>query len=211
MCFSATASFAASGGLATIGVLSLRLAKKKQILIALIPIFLALQQLLEGFQWFAIGCGQSNLAIGYVYIFFAFLLWPFYVPLMVLIFDQKRKWLLTWLVGVGSTVTFTLFILLTLRPLTIHVLQNSIHYQIYTPYEFEIALAVIYALVVCGSLLLSSKKEFRWFGGLLLVSAAIAATFFFINFVSVWCFFAALLSSLIYFYLRQEQTKKHVA
>ncbi len=209
MCFSATASFAASGGLATVGILSLRLAKKKQIIIALIPIFLALQQLLEGFQWVTIGCCQPNLAIAYVYIFFAFLLWPFYVPLTVLIFDQKRKKALRWLVGVGFAVTLTLFAALVLEPLTVQALKSSIHYDLNIP--FKITITAVYALVVCGSLLLSSKKEFRWFGVSLLIAAIITAAFFFINFVSVWCFFAALLSSLIYFYLRQQQTSKHTA
>ncbi len=203
MCFSASVSFAASGGLAVIGVASFRLANRKQKLIAAIPFFFAIQQAFEGFQWITVSSGQVSIMAAYGFMFFALLLWPLYIPVTVFVLDKKRRKVLQWIVGIGVALTLYYFILLLLEPIGVHVFDRSIHYQINTP--FGIAVGILYFVAVCGALLLSSKWAFRWGGIAVFVSAILTAVFSFATFASVWCFFAALLSSLIYFYLKYPQ------
>ena len=72
MCFSAEASFIASGGLAVAGGASLKVAKKEQRLIALIPLLFAIQQAIEGMQWLYLYRGTSSLKLAYAFLFFGF-------------------------------------------------------------------------------------------------------------------------------------------
>ena len=91
MCFSAGASFVASGGLAIVGVASLKVAKKEERIIALIPLAFALQQAIEGVQWLSLQSGCPSLPLGYGFLFFAFIFWPVYVPLTVYLLDKKKR------------------------------------------------------------------------------------------------------------------------
>lgn len=77
MCFSATASFVASGGLVVVGIETLRLANKKQRVVAAIPLIFAVHQGLEGVQWLALDDGDVNTCAAYGFISIALILWPF--------------------------------------------------------------------------------------------------------------------------------------
>jgi hypothetical protein len=203
MCFSATASFAAGSGLGAIGIASWQVAPERQRLIGAIPLLFGVQQVFEGFQWLALNAGVNTELPGYAFLFFAILLWPVYIPMTVFALDEKRKAIMRWLVLLGLALTLVMLAALALEPLGIHVLNRSLHYQLDVPIG-GVAVAV-YFVVVCGALLFSSKPAFRWFGVVLLLAAAGAATFFLTTFISVWCFFSALLSSLIFFYLKCQQ------
>ena len=61
-----------------------------------------------------------------------------------------------------------------------------------------------YVLATCGSCLLSSHKFLRVFGLALLASLAIAYAYYSLAFASVWCFFAAILSLIVFAHLRQR-------
>jgi hypothetical protein len=80
MCFSASASFTASAVCGAIGVMTVRRARKADILFALMPLIFSAQQALEGIVWLTggEGCG-SPAANGFV--IFAFIVWPLYTPL----------------------------------------------------------------------------------------------------------------------------------
>ena len=82
MCFSASASFIASGGLAALGGVSFVSAKKKDKVLAVIPIMFSIQQFCEGIQWLYLNSGSSSPVFGYLFLLFAFILWPIYVPFM---------------------------------------------------------------------------------------------------------------------------------
>lgn len=209
MCFSASASFAASGVLAVVGVASYRIANKKQKILAVVPLLFAVQQAMEGFQWVSFDLsGKTNLAFGYGFLFFAFMLWPIYVPTAVFMFDDKRQRVLRWLISIGVMISFVLFGVLIFQPLSIQVCNRSIYYHVNAP--FGMVGLIFYLIAVCGSLIISSKPAFRLFGAVAFLSVALTMSIFFKNFVSVWCFFGALLSSLIYFYLKQQKNNKSI-
>ena len=206
MCFSATASFVASGGLAVLGAESLRLANSKQRAIAVIPLMFAVQQAFEGFQWLSAAIGEVNSFAAYGFVIIALLVWPIYIPLTVYVLDKQRRNVLAWTLGIGFALALYYFVLLLLEPIQVHVLRHGIYYQV--PMLFGQITGMIYFLAICGALLASSKREFRFFGVAIFASVMIAAMFFATTFASIWCFFAALLSSLIYLYIRKDSKKK---
>ncbi len=220
MCFSSSASFITSGGLAAIGMVSLKKAikfrhsqplsgasviptKSGQKILAVIPLLFAIQQAFEGVQWLAARPGAVSVAAGYGFLFFALLVWPTYVPITVFALDEKKRKILKWFVGLGIALTVFFLAVLLARPIAVRVVNHSIDYQINVP--FETAAIVAYSIIVFGTPILSSKRAVRWFGVAIIFSALIAAIFFFETFISVWCLFAALLSSLIYFYLKYQR------
>lgn len=59
-------------------------------------------------------------------------------------------------------------------------------------------LSVLYVAAPCGALLLSTHQVVRWFGILNLIGLALAQVTASYAFKSAWCFYAALLSTVIY-------------
>ncbi len=203
MCFSATASFTASGVLAAVGVLTLREAKtKKELPLASIPFLFAIQQGIEGVVWLSFGSLRLNTAAAYVYSLFSHVLWPFFVPLSVFLVepDPIRKKLLSSFTIVGAALGLYLLYYIGAEPVTAKIVGHSIAYD--APHLYPLATTALYILVTCGSCLFSSHRALNWFGAVLFVAYAIAALFFIDVFFSVWCFAAALLSTILFWYFK---------
>ncbi len=120
MCFSATASFVASAGLAAIGVASIRKVKdKQQMPLASIPIIFAVQQFAEGLVWLSVtrdGWESIQYPASYAFLIVAQVIWPILFPTAFMFFeeDKVRKKLLKLLIIPGIIVAFYfLFILFT--------------------------------------------------------------------------------------------------
>jgi predicted membrane protein len=63
---------------------------------------------------------------------------------------------------------------------------------------FAAAVMTVYLMSITFSLLLSTHRTMKVFGVLALLSFAAAYLFYATWFISVWCFFAALLSLVVY-------------
>lgn len=103
MCFSATASFTAGAVLSTIGVVSIKKAKRPaEILFASIPLLFALQQISEGFLWLALTNPEyaymENVST-HIFIAFAQVVWPFWIPFSIFIFTNSKKSKVTNYIG----------------------------------------------------------------------------------------------------------------
>jgi hypothetical protein len=199
MCFSAPASFISSGGLAVLGGASLVIAKKEDKILAAIPFLFGIQQAFEGIQWLYINAGSTSLAAGYAFLFFAFIVWPIYVPTFVYILDKEKRSVLKWFIFLGIAVALYFLYILFSQSLEIHRINACISYDFHFPLKKLINAA--YLLVAFGSLFVSSKPIFRWFGSFIAISALIAWLFFALTFASVWCFFAAITSAMFFFYI----------
>jgi hypothetical protein len=208
MCFSPQASFIASGGLGVIGVIALRITQKSKRLIALIPLFFAIQQASEGVQWLYVGTGETSLIAAYFFLFFGFLLWPVYVPIAIYVADRSRRHILQWFVLLGACTSVIYLTGLVLNPLHIEVIKHSIHYNVEIPFA-DLA-AGLYLVSVLGALFTSHSTILRWDGVIVLAAAAAAQAFYAATFASVWCFFSAIVSSLILWYVwRRHRKTKH--
>jgi len=200
MCYSAGASLVASAGLATIGVASFRVADRKHKALAAIPFIFAIQQAFEGYQWISIDSGSVSFVAAYGFLFFALLLWPIYVPVTVFNLDKKRRKVLGLLIVVGIVVATYFLYLMLFGVLEVSVKGSSLCYNIDTP--FHLTIAVSYVLATCGAMLVSSKTGIKWIGLVFTIAMVISALFFSYAFLSVWCFFSAIVSSMIYFYVK---------
>lgn len=201
MCFSAEASFVAAGTLGTIGALTLTKVKSpKEIALATIPIFFAIQQLIEGFIWLS---PEPGPALTYGFLSFAYVIWPIFVPLAFYLVEPKKKnkQRLKYLVYIGILVGIVLMIDLSIHRPVATIYHNSIHYGLVDsdPNPLTVAITIaLYLTAVCANGLFSSFKYLRIFSLLTLISLIATLIFYFNSWQSVWCFFAAVLSITIY-------------
>jgi len=204
MCFSAPASFIASGGLIALGAASLTVAQRENKILALVPLLFGIQQGFEGVQWLYLNHGVTSLFAGYGFLFFAFVVWPIYVPAFVYILDRKQRKILKWFLMLGIIVSiFFLSVLLT-QSVAIGELKACVNYRFNVPFKNLADMAYL-AAVFCP-LFASSKKIFQWFGVTIAILAVITWLFFTVTFTSVWCFFSAVVSSMFFLYLRSKKS-----
>ena len=203
MCFSAPASLIASGGLAVAGIASVRLATRpEEKLIAVLPLVFAVQQAIEGWQWISLNAGSPSMLAGYLFVFFAFFFWPIYVPLVVFLNDKKRRAVAGAFVAAGAALALYFVSVLVRYQVLPHICGHSIAYTGAIPATY--AVIFIYYVIISGSLIVSSKPAFKWFGAAVFLSMVFTMYFYLKTFTSVSCFFAAILSSLVYFYMRSQ-------
>jgi hypothetical protein len=210
MCFSATASLIAGTALSTVGVESIRTVKKSKYLpFAMIPLLLGIQQLIEGFVWlsFRHNTMTLNAVMTFLYSVFAFVLWPVFVSFAVWFMETspKRKKLLKLFMLVGLMVGIYLLYNHIRTPVTSAVVHKSIVYTNSHFYGFWVI--GLYLLAIIGSCLASTIRMVKIFGALIFVAALIAYWVYAHSFVSVWCFFAAIVSLFLYMYFRKEIRK----
>lgn len=202
MCFSAPASFIAAGGLAVIGTAALKVAPKKQKILAVMPLLFAVQQALEGIQWLALNRGTTCPLAGYGFLSLALLWWPIYVPVMVLLLDRGRRPLLWGFVCLGGALAVFFASIMVTHPLRILVSDSRIIYSLSVP--MWTLIAVIYVGAVCGALLASRLRALRWYGVLLFISGGFTLSIALDAGVSVWCYFSAIVSGFIYLAIRNR-------
>ena len=204
MCFSATASFSAGALLLGIGTLTLRSAlatRQRQALpFAAIPMLFAVQQLIEGVIWltFRVDAPLLNSVMTHAYSFFSHVLWPVYVPMAVMLMEPngwRHRTLIAFVAAGAAVGAYLLYILLAFpvvsRPTGQHVEYDSPHF-------YAALTMTLYLLSTTTSPLFSTHRAVNAFGALALLAFGAGYYFYAQWFISVWCFFAALLSVVIY-------------
>lgn len=206
MCFSATASFALSAGLVPSGLYAMATARRANpewLPFAAYPLAFGVQQAFEGIVWLGVAGGsEATIAIaGRGFLFFSHLFWLTWVPLSVWMIEtvptRRRAVGVLTLLGLLYGLSVSLPSLLIGDWLDIILVNRSLEYSttlIYDGYVGRFALRMVYAALVVGALLLSSDRRIRVFGALVCASLVVTYAFFAYAFISVWCFFAAVLS-----------------
>jgi len=201
MCFSASASFTAGTALSAVGGLTLRKSRGRvELPIALVPLLFGVQQLTEGVLWLSLRHDLPLLTSWATYIFsmFSHVLWPIFVPFAILLVETSRR--RRTAIGVfqvlGVGVGLYLLYFIVRFPVTAKIHDHSIFYD--SPHFYILGVLVIYLLATCVSGLFSSHRCINIFGVLAFVLAVAAYQVTVHTFVSVWCFFAAVLSLLVY-------------
>jgi hypothetical protein len=207
MCFSAEASFAASGVLAASSIAIARTPKDKASLpLSLFPAAFATHQFIEGVLWLShdgVLPGAVEPAATYAYALIAYVLWPVVVPLAALLLEHERRRRIVILVcqGFGLGVGISLLVSILREPLTVSACCGGLSYSVNAP---EL-LIVPYLVAVAIPFLASSRRALVLVGAGVAVSSAVAiVTASVVTFPSVWCFFAAVLSGGLYLFFRAE-------
>jgi hypothetical protein len=203
MCFSASASFAASGLTAVAGVAAFTGARQPAYrLLAAMPLFFALQQLAEGVVWLAAG-GRVDPAwqvpAAFAFLLAARVLWPAWVPLMVRAAEEDpgRRRVLSVLLALGVLEGLLGGYALAAYPVTVDTLGHHVRYGIAAPAAFRVPVDVLYYLVTLPPLFLSGHRALRGIGVAMLAALVVSRLFYREYAVSVWCFFAAFISVLV--------------
>lgn len=211
MCFSASASFTASVVLFFAGVAALyKMNKKTDSLLCGIPILFAIQQSIEGIVWltnesFLMNYGYNGLFIKslatYTYLFFVFIFWPTYIPTALIVSEKltNNKSLFISSLMSGIFLSCTMVICLALFPVSSEIVKHHIVYYIEMPYLFWVPASFFYLWATIVPFLASKRKYLIIFGIMLACSYLISFLFYFNHIVSIWCFFAAVLSAFLFF------------
>lgn len=208
MCFSTTASFASFSILTVVGVAGLKYVKQPaQRFFAAIPFLFATQQLIEGFVWIGIlnNTVWKSIPI-HLFIFFAQVVWAFWVPFAILKMESqtKRIRIMKGCLWVGIFLAVYISFCLLFYETTAFITSFHVNYKLYFPHQYYPILGLLYLLPIIVPPLSSSVPEIRIIGVLLLVSFIITKLIFEDEVISVWCFFAALISSIVYWVLRNH-------
>jgi len=211
MCFSVEASFVTSAVLIPVGIACLKESlsnNKSYWAFALLPFLFGVQQLLEAVVWLTVDEQQASLlwSATFVFLFFSHFLWLFWIPFSSFLTETnniKRK--LFFVVTIlGLLFGGSMYIPLLLEPdwVAVSIQQYSIYYDVRLVYDAILpryASTMIYAVIILVPLLLSSDRYHKVLGVLVTISGLLTWVFFGLVFISVWCFFAALISSYIFY------------
>ena len=204
MCFSAEASFIVSGTLLVIGVTTVRKSiYKKDLPIAIIPFIFAIQQLVEGLLWVSLSnndTSQIPFWLSNIYGVFIGIIWPLFAPFAVYCAetDSKRRKIIASIGMAGLGLAIYTGIGLAEEPIIAEIINHSINYKHHVGvYQLVI---VLYLLATCVPFIFSSYKHLYSAGIIITLGFFVAYVTFLETFASVWCFFAAITSALIYFH-----------
>ncbi|MBK6618456.1 MAG: DUF6629 family protein [Nitrosomonas sp.] len=208
MCFSAQASFIVGGTLALIGVSAVRRANNSPLIfVAFIPLLFALQQWAEGFLWIVLQDGYPPWALFWLpslYGIFIGVIWPVYAPFAVYraeADDHTKKIILPMLlVGLGLA-GYTIIGLID-EPIVARIVNQSIYYD--HDVEGQQLVLIMYLFATCVPFILSSDRWLNVAGGVIVLGFLVAFFAYRQTFASVWCFFAAAASALLYFYIANQ-------
>jgi hypothetical protein len=207
MCISASVSYSAAVVLVTISLCAIQQARRLHspyLMWALIPIFFGFQQAFEGRVWQSLDTGNASAVVPFAlgFHFFSHFLWLWWLPLCSYLVEpgKIRKRIFGGCAIFGAFAGALVYSVMLLHPewMTVAVKEHSIVYNFSAPYRSTINIPItpvmLYALTILVPLLLSSHRQIRIFGGLTALSMALASAAYNEAFVSVWCFFAAVLS-----------------
>lgn len=211
MCFSAPASFIASAGIAVVGIAAIVQAKTRpQYILACIPIIFSIQQLAEGFLWLTLSnTGYENVqnVSMYVFLTFAQVVWPTYVPYTIFAYEKeaKRKKIIGFLLTLGMLTSGYLLYCLLFYPILPSIENHHIIYNLNFPLSDKWYSGTTYMLATVLAPLLSGVKRLRYLGLLLLISYLVTTVLYKEYLISVWCYFAAILSVYTIYIIRRDK------
>jgi len=208
MCFSAPVSFTAAGVLAVTGAVTLtQVRKRAELPLALAPLLFAAQQAIEGALWLTVPEGRDHsVLLANIFAAIALVVWPLLIPLAVALVEREapRRLVMLLLLPAGIGVAVYSAGTTLAHPYRAWPVGNALTYVDNHPYSPT--MFATYLVCTCLPPLLSSSRTLNLFGVIVAAGLGVAMLAFYENFVSVWCFFAALASlSLLRFFREQSR------
>lgn len=202
MCFSATASFAVAVGTGVVGAFTLaKIRAPREVPLAVVPLVFSVQQAVEGTLWLLLEGGGSDAMVGAAattFAVFAFVVWPVLAALAPLSIETRagRVRVLSLLFALSLGLSGYFLVVMLGHPYGVAIAGHSLQYDNGVLYPDLPRFA--YAAATCGPLLVSSHRAMQWLGLTVAVGLAVSLVFYYDALFSVWCFFAAVSSVLVY-------------
>lgn len=212
MCFSAEASFSAAALLTVVGGLCIKKSSSKSdLLLSAIPFLFAIQQFSEGIIWLhSLEYLSSSIwpsLAQFIFLVIAFAVWPIWIPFSLLASETIpwKKFIMLIMLLLGVIDSYINLHESRLPEMTHSIMEHSIRYAINIPLIGK----VTYAAIILIPCFISSLRYMKLFGLLIALGWLVADYMYFHNFTSVWCFFAAWVSFLVYLAIRSRQNVMH--
>jgi hypothetical protein len=141
-----------------------------------------------------------NSVLTYAYSIFSHVLWPAYVPIAALLIEPVpwRRKVIGGIAVTGAGVGLYLLYNMIQFPITSQVEGGHILYA--SPHFYAVVTMALYVLGTCVSMMFSSQRTLVAFGIAALLSFVAAYVFYAVWLISVWCFFAAIMSLVVLLY-----------
>lgn len=187
-----------------LGVATVKKAERKaEIPFAMIPLLFGVQQIIEGMLWlsFRFDAPLLNVTMTYMFTLFSHVLWPMFVPFSIGLVETVawRKKVLSAFQITGIAVGLYLLYWIVKFPVTSEVDEHIVYVS---PHFNKAPMMALYLAATCVGCFFSSHKLINLFGVLALLLFMVAYWFHAVAFFSVWCFFAAILSVVIYLHFK---------
>lgn len=202
--------------LSVIGFRSIRnVSRSTQYLFAYIPLLFAVQQFAEGILWIILpGSNYLHLerVCTAVFLVTAQVIWPVWIPLSILLIEKNallRK-MLAFLTGIGFLVSlFFAWCFITYGAVA-RIGGHHICYQQTYPIIFNEIEGYLYVIVVLFPPFLTRFKRLWIMGSAIFISYLITKIYYDNYLISVWCFFASMISLMVYWVLPEIRSKNRV-
>ena len=219
MCFSATASFTASIALTIISILACKKATQcATFVLACSPLIFAIQQASEGFLWLSLSYPSWNVLqtpATYFFLFCALAWWPVWIPLTLTFLEPHlmKKKILINLLTFG--IFFSLYMLFCIGTYGATASITNcfsdvchMHYALEIPGNTYSLLGALYLIPAVLPFFVSSIWGMNVLGATISVAYALSYIFYSMHFLSIWCFFAALLSLMIFAIVNRIESRR---
>jgi len=201
MCFSASASFAVGAGLLGPGYYAIkRTASRRMLAFACTPLVFSFHQVAEGFLWLSLknpdfASWYKPALYGYSFISQPF--WPIWVPLIMWLMepDKSRKKILFYFLLLGGASS--LYIFYCLINYDISAVAENGHIRYYLDFPHRDILRPLKFVTMAVTPFLSTLRYTKLLAAVMMGSLIVTYLFFTNYLISVWCFFAAILSLLV--------------
>ncbi|WP_026899295.1 DUF6629 family protein [Daejeonella oryzae] len=215
MCFSASVSFGAGAVLSIIGIATVRKAETSpQFMLAVFPFFFALQQIAEGFVWLSFVslsfAGWQSIPINF-FLSFSHIIWPIWIPLCMLLLEERsrQRSILYILLAAGIILGIYHIFCMLLYPIITRIDGHHVQYIIADQGYLRLPANILYGLSTILPFFISSVKRMWWMGVFILVSYIFTYLIYNAYITSVWCFFATILSVIVYYILNRQNLRRH--
>jgi hypothetical protein len=212
MCFSAGASFVAGTVLCAAGIVAVKKTRGTSfVLLACIPLLFSIQQFSEGFVWLSLTnidfITWHRISV-FIFLSLAIVVWPVWLPLSFYKIEKSkvRKKLLLFILLFGIALSLYMLYCLIFCKITARVMLLHIYYDIDYTIQLPRFRNLVYIIPTVIPPFISSIKKTKIFGLAIVCSFFLTSVYFRENVVSVWCFFAAIISILILFIVWKQKT-----
>jgi hypothetical protein len=192
----------------SIGVATLRHVREpRALLFASVPMLFAVHQFTEGFVWLGLDGRINPIALEHVtflFMLYAEALLPLLMPVAVALMEPagaRRKAIIA-LCSVGGLVWAWNAWGLVFYPNQVVADHHSIAYH--NPLTRSLPMSGLYIIATCGALVLSTHRVVRMYGVLNVIALILVQLLREYAFASVWCFYAAIMSIIIYWQFRRQ-------
>jgi hypothetical protein len=179
---------------------------------AAVPMLFAVQQAAEGIVWLTVDAPSDAMLYHrsvIAFLGFALVVWPIWSPVSLRLIerDPHRQRILTGLCWFGGVVAACASFLLMRNAPIGRVAGHSIGYDFggSATGVAQVLIVIAYIVPTLGPFFVSTAKLARTIGSSLVISVAVTAFIRHETLTSMWCFFAAINSGLIFFAVGQEQ------